>query len=85
MEYPIIVTRDYTVYEADESILWQLATFVVEENYRHHGNNHILSTESLQETISKVYEEEYGMSSASRILIVRDNAGRMIGSIRSTL
>ena len=85
MEYPVIVTRDYTVYEADKSILWELATFVVEENYRHHCNNHILSPESLQETISKVYQEEYGVSSASRILIVRDNAGRMIGSIISTL
>ncbi len=85
MELPIITTRDYTVYEADTTVLWELATFVVNENYSHHTEEDGLRPGDVTEMISKVYHEESELSKISRILIVRNNKREIIGSIRSTL
>ncbi len=85
MERPIIITKDYTVLETDESVLWKLASFVVAENYSHHAGDCDRDTEIISEMVLNVYKEERELSSTSRILIVRDNTGKMIGSIRSTL
>lgn len=85
MERPIITTVDYTVFEADESALWELATFVVTENYCHHTGEDSLCLNDIPKMITKVYQEESELSEISRILIVRNNAGEIIGTIRSTL
>ena len=85
MERPIITTVDYTVFEADESVLWELATFVVRENYCHHSGEDSLCQNDIPRMITTVYQEERELSEISRILIVRNNAGEIIGTIRSTL
>lgn len=86
MERPIFTTVDYTVFEADKSVLWELATFVVTENYCHHtGEDNSLCLNDIPKMITKVYQEESELSEISRILIVRNNAGEIIGTIRSTL
>lgn len=85
MERPIITTVDYTVFEADESVLWALATFVVTENLCHHSGKYSLNQHDISKMITKVYREERELSETSRILIVRNNAGEIVGTIRSTL
>lgn len=85
MEQPIITTVDYTVFEADESVLWELATFIVTENYYHHAKEDNLCLSDIQRMITKVYQEENELAEISRILIVRNNVGEIIGTIRSTL
>lgn len=81
----MLIHKDFTVYEADNSVLWELAQFVVKENISHHTSKDSESKEKIQELIYKVYKEETELADRSRIFIVRDNAGDMIGSIRSTL
>ncbi|MDE6521922.1 MAG: hypothetical protein K2L17_03805 [Muribaculaceae bacterium] len=85
MEQPIIQTKDYTVFESDESTLWALSEFVVTENYLHHTNGDDYYMKNTTKMISNIYTEERNLYNNSRILIVRNNKGEIIGSIRSTL
>ncbi len=85
MERAIIETNDYTVYESDESVLWELSEFVVTENYLHHKRGDEYCIDSTSKVIAKIYKEERNLYNSSRILIVRNGEGKIIGSIRSTL
>lgn len=85
MERPIIKTKDYTVFESDEEVLWELSEFVVTENYLHHTNGDDYCMNNTTKMISNVYKEEKKLYNNSRILIVRNSRGKIIGSIRSTL
>lgn len=85
MERPIITTGDYTVFEATESALWDLATFVVRENYSHHSGETELSQGIMNEMIYNVYLEECELVSISKVFIAYNNDGEIIGSIRSAL
>lgn len=85
MERPIIKTKDYTVFESDESVLWELSEFVVTENYLHHTNGEEYCKNNTSNLIPKIYDEEKSLYNTSRILIVRNCEGKIIGSIRSTI
>ena len=81
MEQFLIAGKGYTIYESDEAVLYELAEFVVRENYQHHSE---LNTVIPQEEVEHVYNEEKGLINQSRILIARNESGKIIGSIRIT-
>lgn len=58
----------------------ELAEFVVRENYKHHAR--YFSNESIQNEINSVYQEELQYIDNSTIFVVRDNTGKIVGSIR---
>lgn len=81
MEQFLIAGKGYTIYESDETVLYELAEFVVRENYQHHSE---LNTVIPKEEVEHVYNEEKGLINQSRILIARNESGKIIGSIRIT-
>ncbi len=81
----MLIHKDFTVYEADNSVLWELAQFVVKENISHHTSKDSDIKGKIQELVYKVYKEETELADRSKIFIVRNNTGDMVGSIRSTL
>ena len=70
----------YAICQLDKKNLYELAEFVVRENYKHHDGD--FSTESIREEIHAVYQEELQYFDNSMIFVVRNNAGKIIGSIR---
>lgn len=60
--------------------LQELAEFVVKENYKHHIGD--FSYESIKEEIYSIYREELQYINSSTIFVVRNDTGRIIGSIR---
>lgn len=81
MEQFIIAREGYSIYESDEEVLYELAEFVVEENYRHHS---VLNTSIPKEEVERVFNEEKRLINISRILVARNKTGEIIGSIRIT-
>lgn len=81
MEQFVIAGKGYTIYESDEAVLYELAEFVVRENYSHHSE---LNAVIPKEEVDHVYNEEKGLINQSRILIARNESGKIIGSIRIT-
>lgn len=81
MEKLIYVNGQYNIWQLTGVDCFQeLAEFVVRENYKHHAR--YLSNESIQNEINSVYQEELQYIDNSMIFIVRNNAGKIIGSIR---
>lgn len=64
----------------ERKCLQELAEFVVKENYKHHVGN--LPYECIKDEINSVYQEELQYIDNSTIFVVRDNTGRIVGSIR---
>lgn len=80
MEQLITARNGYALYESDNDVLYELADFVVRENYRHHDNDSIPSTDEIE----NVCNEERRLINLSRVLIARNKEGHIIGSIRVT-
>lgn len=80
MERFVTAWNGYTIYECDENVLFELAEFVVRENHRHHDPNSIPTIGEVE----SVYNEEMRLAGLSRILVARNEAGQIIGSIRIT-
>lgn len=80
MEQLVTVGRGYALYESDENVLYELAEFVVRENYRHHEYNSFPSTNEVE----NICNEERRLVNLSRVLVARNEAGQIIGSIRIT-
>lgn len=80
MEQLITAGNDYALYESDNDVLYELADFVVRENYRHHDNDSIPPTDEIE----NVCNEERRLINLSRVLIARNKEGHIIGSIRVT-
>lgn len=78
MEVPILVSDEYTIYEADSESIQEMAEFVVLENYRHHLKCNTIP----EQCVKQVIFEEQLLSQNSRVLIVRNKSGLIIGSIR---
>lgn len=60
--------------------LQELAEFVVKENYKHHVGKR--PYECIKDEINSVYQEELQYIDSSTIFVVRDNTGKIVGSIR---
>lgn len=81
MEQFVTAGKGYAIYESDDEVLYELAEFVVRENYLHHSG--LKSIPPVCE-IEDVCNEERRLINISRVLVARNGAGRIIGSIRIT-
>lgn len=68
----------YHYYSCNKSMLFDLAKFVVEENYKHHD---VYSIRSSKDEIQEIYEEESTFDN-SKIFVTKDYFDSVIGSIR---
>lgn len=81
MEKLIYTNGQYSIWQlAGKENLYELAEFVVRENYKHHVGN--FSSESIKDEIHSVYQEELQYINSSTIFVVRNDASKIIGSIR---
>ncbi len=81
MEQFVTAGKDYAIYESDDEVLYELAEFVVRENYKHHwGINSLIP----QKEVKHVFNEEKRLINQSRVLVARNGDGHIIGSIRIT-
>lgn len=64
----------------ERKCLQELAEFVVKENYKHHVGKR--PYECIKDEINSVYQEELQYIDSSTIFVVRDNTGKIVGSIR---
>jgi hypothetical protein len=81
MKKLVIQCRDYCIYSAGKEHLYDVAKFVVKENYRRHIGKYE-RVENTEEEVKAIYQEELLFSDISRIYIVEDRNNRMIGCIR---
>lgn len=80
MKQKIWSCKDYDIISTDSDCLYDMATFVVNENYSHHSSFGIPSY--VKQEINDIYQEELAFASSSRYYIVYDNNKRIVGSIR---
>lgn len=80
MEKLIYTNVYYKIWQLGKDSLYELAEFVVKENYKHHVCS--LSSEYIKDEIDAVYREELLYVASSTIFVVRDKAEKIIGSIR---
>ena len=81
MEKLVYANGQYNIWQLTErKYLQELAEFVVKENYEHHLGKR--PYECIKEEINSVYREELQYIDNSMIFIVRNNTGKIIGSIR---
>ncbi len=80
MEKQVYANGVYEILQLGKEHLYELAEFVVRENYKHHAG--VADSEELEKEISKVYKEELSYSVNSYIYVVRSAEGKLIGSIR---
>jgi len=80
MEKLVLSTRQYTIWQTDRNGLREVAEFVVMENYKHHSGEYTKA--SVVDEIIDIYNEELAYFSSSFVFIVRNNSGKIIGSIR---
>ena len=76
----IYKNESYAICRLGKGNLYELAEFVVRENYKHHIG--VFPSESIKEEIYTVYQEELNYVDNSLIFVVRNNTGKIIGSIR---
>lgn len=81
MKHLIQKCQEYSIYEADEEELHEVAEFVVMENYLHHSKQPSLPSAI---EIENIFEEERRLINISRALVARNKAGQIIGTIRIT-
>ena len=81
MEKLICTNGQYNIWQlTGKECLRELAEFVVKENYKHHVGDFFY--ESIKDEIDSVYQEELQYIDSSMIFVVRNKAGKIIGSIR---
>lgn len=80
MERIIAHTQKYTISQISIENFYELAEFVVHENYKHHVGHY--TDEEIQSEIDLVYQEELLYADTSLAFLVRNPDGRIIGSIR---
>lgn len=80
MENLIYQNQHYSIWESKNENLYELAKFIVCENYKHHTG--IFSESEVRNEIELVYQEELAYSDDSIIFLVRNNHDKIIGSIR---
>lgn len=81
MEKLIYTNGQYNIWQLiGKEYLRELAEFVVKENYKHHVGDFFY--ESIKDEIDSVYQEELQYIDSSTIFVVRNEVGKIIGSIR---
>lgn len=80
MERLVYASVQYNIWQLGAESLYELAEFVVKENYKHHVGG--LSSEYIKDEVDAVYEEELAYMDNSMIFGVRNAEGKIIGSIR---
>lgn len=77
-----LITRNenYSIYEVGAKYLYDVAEFVVKENYRHHKRESAIT--GMEDEIEFVYQEELSFCQTSRVYIVENKSSLMIGCIR---
>lgn len=81
MEKLVYANGLYNIWQLTErKCLQELAEFVVKENYKHHVGKR--PYECIKDEINSVYQEELQYIDSSTIFVVRDNTGKIVGSIR---
>ena len=80
MEKVIWSCNDYSILRVGRDRLYDIARFVVTQNYNHHSSEPI--PEKACQEIEDIYQEELSYSTDSEYFIVRNREGNMIGSIR---
>lgn len=80
MEKLIYTNGIYRIIQLSKERLHELAEFVVRENYKHHIGK--FTNEEMKKEITSVYNEELGYADNSHVFVVRNAAGKLIGSIR---
>ena len=81
MEKLIYTNKHYEIWKLDKKNMYELAEFVVKENYKHHASGCCYSG-SINNDIYSVYQEELQYICNSTIFVVRNKMGKIIGSIR---
>lgn len=72
---------DYSIWQLDKSGLYDLARFVLIENYKHHQNlsdNMMISDSEVQ----VVYNEEVQYFEQSKIFVAKNHINEIVGAIR---
>lgn len=81
MKKLIYTNGQYYIWQlTGKECLRELAEFVVKENYKHHVGD--FSYESIKDEIYSIYREELQYIDSSTIFVVRNDTGKIIGSIR---
>jgi hypothetical protein len=73
--------NNYSIWQLSKSGLFDLAKFVVAENYRHHQKT-ALENEIYFREILDVYDEENRFFEQSSILVAKNDRNEIIGAIR---
>lgn len=72
---------NYSIWQLSKTRLFDLAEFVVTENYKHHKKQEI-HNESYMDEIFQVYNEELTFFEASKIFVAKDITNVIVGAIR---
>lgn len=80
MENVIWSCHDYSIFRTDTNLLHDVVRFVVTQNYAHHSLAH--NPDTIRREVEELCREELSYSGDSAYFVVRDKAGKMIGSIR---
>lgn len=81
MESIVFQSKYYRICKVGKESLYDVAKFVVHENYKHHKG--IKPIENAKKDIEAVYREEVSFSGESQIYIAKDNSNKIIGCIRT--
>lgn len=80
MKKLVLQNANYCIYQVGIEELYELAEFVVKENYKHHVGSYI--ERALRKEIVSVYNEELSFIDNSLIFVVYNKNEKIIGSIR---
>lgn len=80
MDQSISSYGNYTIGQLPEQNLYELASFVVSENYKHHVKER--SDANFLSEIEIVYQEEIRYFNRSRIFVAKNSEDTIIGAIR---
>jgi hypothetical protein len=78
MDKLIASYKNYSIWQVSRSGLYDLAKFVVLENYKHHKN----VTKINHNEIQAVYNEENRFFSQSKVFVAKNNNNKIVGTIR---
>lgn len=75
----MILTKNY-LEKLPKCHLFDLAEFVVTENFKHHSNNNL--PKNYMEDVNSIYKEELRFYDNSEVFVTKDNTGSISGAIR---
>lgn len=81
MEKVILKCNDYSIIEVGLERLYDIVSFIVNENYNHHSIDGI--PHNINDEIDNIYDDEVIYSPNALYYVVIDKGGKMIDSIRT--